>query len=87
LHSTGQLHKGGPNIGVYVLITAPAHHDLDIPGQPFSFGTLELAQALGDFASLGETDRRAIHLHLPARDPRSLNDALTTILMPLTQRA
>jgi glucose-6-phosphate isomerase len=87
LHSTGQLHKGGPNTGVYVLITAPAQHDLEIPGQPFSFGTLELAQGLGDFTSLGETHRRAVHLHLPARDPRTLNDALTEILAPLTQRA
>ena len=53
LHSTGQLHKGGPNTGLFVLITAKTDNDLSIPGQPFSFGTLELAQALGDFASLG----------------------------------
>ena len=86
LHSTGQLHKGGPNTGVYVLITAPAREDLDIPGQPFSFGTLELAQALGDFASLGETHRRAVHVHLPARDPRILNDMLTELLMAISLR-
>ena len=85
LHSTGQLHKGGPNTGVYVLITAPAQHDLDIPGQPFSFGTLELAQAQGDFTSLGETHRRALHVHLPARDPRVLNDMLTELLKPITR--
>jgi glucose-6-phosphate isomerase len=86
LHSTGQLHKGGPNTGVYVLITAPAREDLDIPGQPFSFGTLELAQALGDFASLGETHRRAVHVHVPARDPRILNDMLTELLMAISRR-
>jgi hypothetical protein len=86
LHSTGQLHKGGPNTGVYVLITAPAREDLDIPGQPFSFGTLELAQALGDFASLGETHRRAVHVHVPARDSRILNDMLTELLMAISLR-
>ena len=53
LHSTGQLHKGGPNSGVFVLISATPTEDLPIPGEPFSFGTLEHAQALGDFASLG----------------------------------
>ena len=84
LHSTGQLHKGGPNTGVFVLITAATDRDLDIPGQPFSFGTLEIAQALGDFTSLGETHRRALHVHLPARDPRMLNDVLTELLMPIS---
>jgi glucose-6-phosphate isomerase len=68
LHSTGQLHKGGPNTGVFVLITAPPYADLAIPGEPFSFGTLELAQALGDFASLDATGRRALHVHLPEAD-------------------
>jgi glucose-6-phosphate isomerase len=86
LHSTGQLHKGGPNTGVFVLITAAARDDVPIPGQPFSFGILEHAQALGDFASLGDTHRRALHLHLPARDPRILNDALTELLVPLSRR-
>jgi hypothetical protein len=86
LHSTGQLHKGGPNTGVYVLITGHSEIDIDIPGQPYSFGTLELAQALGDFASLNQTDRRAVHVHLPARDPRMLNDVLTEILVPMTPR-
>ena len=72
LHSTGQLHKGGPNHGVFVLVTATANPDLPIPGQPFSFGTLEFAQALGDFASLDQTGRRALHIHLPSPDPRAL---------------
>jgi glucose-6-phosphate isomerase len=84
LHSTGQLHKGGPNTGVFVLITAAVEDDLHIPGQLYSFGTLELAQALGDFTSLGDTYRRALHVHLPARDPRILNDVLTELLMPVS---
>ena len=70
LHSTGQLHKGGPNTGVFVLITASPRADLPIPGEAFSFGTLELAQALGDFASLDATGRRALHVHLPEPDAK-----------------
>ncbi len=64
LHSTGQLHKGGPNRGVFIQITAKEKKDLDIPGQPFSFGTLISAQALGDLQSLQKHGRRAIRLHI-----------------------
>jgi len=66
LHSTGQLHKGGANLGVFLLITTGSAEDVPIPGQPYSFGTLEHAQALGDFASLDAAQRRAVHAHLPA---------------------
>ena len=72
LHSTGQLHKGGPNTGVFLIVTAEASPDLPIPGEPYSFGVLGLAQALGDFESLNRTGRRALHLHLPQRDPETL---------------
>jgi glucose-6-phosphate isomerase len=70
LHSTGQLHKGGPNSGVFILVTAPAKEDVPIPGEAFSFGTLELSQALGDFASLDAAGRRAVHVHLPSAESR-----------------
>ena len=80
LHSTGQLHKGGPNTGVFLVVTATPIEDLPIPGQPFSFGTLELAQALGDFASLGSTGRRALHVHLPAPDPRLIDRVAEALL-------
>ena len=70
LHSTGQLHKGGPNSGVFVLISADARVDVPIPGEPFSFGTLELAQAIGDFAALEAAGRRAVHAHLRRRTLR-----------------
>jgi hypothetical protein len=66
LHSTGQLHKGGPNTGVFVLITAVPAIDVPIPGEAYTFATLELAQALGDFDSLDRTGRRALHVHLPS---------------------
>jgi glucose-6-phosphate isomerase len=68
LHSTGQLHKGGANTGVFVIVTAAVPEDLPIPGEPFSFGVLEMAQALGDFESLDSAGRRALHVHLPRRD-------------------
>ena len=80
LHSTGQLHKGGPNTGVFVLVTAAPRTDVPIPGEPFSFGTLELAQALGDFASLDAANRRAVHVHLPAPDPPLLGSMLDALL-------
>ena len=72
LHSTGQLHKGGPNNGVFLIVTAPAEGDIPIPGAPYSFGVLELAQALGDFQSLDDAGRRAVHAHLPDRHPNTL---------------
>jgi glucose-6-phosphate isomerase len=81
LHSTGQLHKGGPNSGVFILITATPEHDVPVPGEPFSFATLELAQALGDFASLDAAGRRALHIHLPRRDSHALSSVLQRLLL------
>lgn len=75
LHSTGQLHKGGPNSGLFLQITAQSQHDLEIPGQGMTFGTLELAQALGDYQSLRERGRRILRLHL-AGTPESLQNLL-----------
>jgi glucose-6-phosphate isomerase len=80
LHSTGQLHKGGPNSGVFVIVTVTPAPDLDIPGEAYSFGVLEQAQALGDFESLNRAGRRAAHLHLPTRDPRLLESAFAKLL-------
>jgi glucose-6-phosphate isomerase/transaldolase/glucose-6-phosphate isomerase len=79
LHSTGQLHKGGANNGVFLILTADAATDLPVPGHPFTFGVLEQAQAIGDFQSLGRLSRRALHVHMPDRSPdrlRALADAL-----------
>jgi transaldolase/glucose-6-phosphate isomerase len=59
LHSTGQLHKGGPNSGVFIqVVDAGRSVDLPIPGQPFTFGTLIDAQAVGDLRSLRGRGRR-----------------------------
>jgi transaldolase/glucose-6-phosphate isomerase len=66
LHSTGQLHKGGSDAGVFMQITAPDSRDVPIPGEPYSFNTLKQAQALGDFRSLASRGRRAIRVDLGA---------------------
>jgi transaldolase/glucose-6-phosphate isomerase len=64
LHSTGQLHKGGANNGLFIQITADDAHDLPIPGEPYTFGVLKHAQALGDLRSLVSKQRRVLRLHL-----------------------
>lgn len=64
LHSTGQLHKGGSDAGVFLQVTAPDTKDLPIPGAPYTFSTLKQAQALGDFRSLSTRGRRAIRVDL-----------------------
>ena len=66
LHSTGQLHKGGPNSGLFLQITSEPVEDLEIPGQEMSFGTLERAQALGDYEALAGCGRRILRLNLPS---------------------
>lgn len=67
LHSTGQFHKGGPAIGVFLQITAAASEDLAIPDRPFSFGQLIEAQAAGDAQVLAEHGRPVLRLHLTER--------------------
>jgi transaldolase/glucose-6-phosphate isomerase len=64
LHSTGQLHKGGPDNAVFFQITAPDQADFEVPGAPYSFSTLKQAQAQGDFQSLLAHGRRAIRVDL-----------------------
>ena len=64
LHSTGQLHKGDGNNGVFIILSADAENDIQIPGQHYTFGQLCAAQALGDFQALEEKGRRVIKIHL-----------------------
>jgi glucose-6-phosphate isomerase len=80
LHSTGQLHKGGANTGVFLIVTAEPSEDLAVPGAPYSFGVLEMAQAAGDFQSLARSGRRAVHTHLPRRDPMLFQRVISGIL-------
>ena len=64
LHSTGQLHKGGPPSGLFLQLTADHKKDLAIPGQPYTFGVLADAQALGDLRALQVLRRRVARVHL-----------------------
>jgi hypothetical protein len=64
LHSTGQLHKGGPDTGVFFQIIANDNTDFAIPGEPYTFTILKQAQALGDFRALVKRGRRVIGIDL-----------------------
>lgn len=64
LHSTGQLHKGGPNNGLFLVITADTREDLSIPEMGWTFGELHRAQARGDMRALLARGRRVAHVHL-----------------------
>ncbi|HEX2619508.1 MAG TPA: hypothetical protein VHL11_05155, partial [Phototrophicaceae bacterium] len=64
LHSTGQLHKGGANNGVFLLLTHDQGQDVAIPDSAYSFGILNDAQAAGDFEALDTHKRRVMRLHL-----------------------
>jgi hypothetical protein len=80
LHSTGQLHKGGANNGVFIVVIAEADEDLPIPDHHFSFSVLETAQAVGDFQSLDREQRRALLVHMPKRDPELLRRVMASLL-------
>jgi glucose-6-phosphate isomerase len=64
LHSIGQLYKGGPDAGMFLMITEHKPVDLPIPGAKYTFGQLEMAQALGDLQSLGRLGKPALRLQL-----------------------
>ena len=64
LHSTGQAHKGGPNSGVFLMITCDDPDDVPVPGQRYSFGTIKRLQARGDFEVLASRGRRVLRVHL-----------------------
>jgi hypothetical protein len=64
LHSTGQLHKGGPNTGLFLQITQDHQDNPPIPGAPYGFATLNQAQYLGDYEALQNHGRRVLRLHL-----------------------
>src|SRR5664280_2199500 len=67
LHSTGQYHKGGPQVGAFLQITGTVTDDVAVPGRPFTLGRLQAAQASGDLRALAGRGRPAIRLHLRDR--------------------
>ena len=64
LHSTGQLHKGGPGSGLYLQLVLDRHQELPIPGQQYSFDVLAAAQAIGDYQALTNLGRRLVAVNL-----------------------
>ncbi len=85
LHSTGQLHKGGTNKGLFLLLTSDITEDAGIPGQPYTFGMLMRAQALGDFEALRKHRRRVLRVHLSGETPAGLA-ALEEVLKSVVSR-
>lgn len=71
LHSTGQFHKGGPAVGVFLQITGAATHQVQIPGRDFDFDTLVSAQAAGDADVLAQHGRPVLRLHVTSADALS----------------
>lgn len=83
LHSTGQLHKGGPNSGLFLQLIEDMKPDVSIPGQPYTFGTLAQAQAVGDFQSLQARHRTVVRVRLGSRAAQSIKK----VLKPSRKRA
>ncbi len=79
LHSTGQLHKGGPNSGVFLQLTADEADDVAIPGRPYGFATLISAQAWGDFEVLERRQRRVLRVHLGAIPERAMDEIIEAL--------
>jgi transaldolase / glucose-6-phosphate isomerase len=81
LHSTGQLHKGGPPKGVFLQITTDDAEDIAVPDRPYTFSVIKQAQALGDFESLAGRNLRILRFHLGA----NVVSGLTTLYELLRQ--
>ena len=73
LHSTGQLHKGGPNTGLFLMLTADDPDDMRIPEREYFFGILKQAQASGDLKALQKHGRRVLRIHLGPKVEEGLN--------------
>ena len=85
LHSTGQLHKGGPDTGVFLQITAESGREVPIPGKPYGFGAVIAAQAAGDLAALRSRGRRALRVHLSGEVSAGLADLDRTVQRALAR--
>ncbi|MES2730104.1 MAG: bifunctional transaldolase/phosoglucose isomerase [Bacteroidota bacterium] len=82
LHSTGQYHKGGPNTGLFLQLTAGNAADIQLPGRTYSFGTLKNAQAQGDLKALRKHNRRALRVDLGSdivKGLQTLQKALSSV--------
>lgn len=79
LHSTGQLHKGGPDKGLFIQIVSDDSKDIEIPGQPYSFGILKQAQATGDFQSLIQHKKKVLKINLGSDITKGLEELYTLV--------
>jgi glucose-6-phosphate isomerase len=86
LHSTGQLHKGGPQTGIFVQITCEDEVDIDIPGTKFGFSVLKQAEALGDLEALESRKRPVIRVHLGEDATASLRHLVDEVEATLSPR-
>ncbi len=86
LHSTGQLHKGGPATGVFLQLSASETGELQVPGRPYSFGVLVRAQGLGDLMALQARSRRVMRVHLRGEVDAALATLLEAIGTGLAQK-
>jgi transaldolase/glucose-6-phosphate isomerase len=72
LHSTGQLHKGGPDTGIFIQLVDEPERDIQVPGSDYTFGSLISAQALGDYRALRHKGRRVLRINLGTEVRRGL---------------
>ena len=79
LHSTGQLHKGGPDTGLYIILVGDEENELPIPGEKYGFATLHESQSLGDFRSLDDKGRRVIRINLGKDIDKGLEELSNSI--------
>jgi hypothetical protein len=83
LHSTGQLHKGGSDRAIYLMVTAESDTDFDLPGKEITFGVLHRAQAMGDLQALLGLGRKAYGIHLDS--PSRIRDLLDSLQAAVDQ--
>ncbi len=85
LHSTGQLHKGGSDSGLFLQVTSEDINDIEVPGEKFSFGVLKHAQELGDFEALSSRHRRVVRIDLGRDVEKGLRRVLYLVKEAVTQ--
>ena len=84
LHSTGQLQKGGPNNGVFLVVSADELKDIPLDEEAESLGSLAKAQACGDLITLNDRGRRCVHIHLPDNSGVTMR-ALSELVMEILE--
>jgi len=80
LHSTGQIHKGGPNSGIYLIFTHKTTEDVSVPRADFTFSELELSQAYGDMEALDAKKRRVVLFESDSPSAAAMQKAVDIIL-------